>query len=373
MGAAEMSVINRMLQDLEKRQAKNPVDGALSNQVRVPVPRERETAIPWGWLVIGLLSAGCLALGYLYWQQIRQAPGLASRQPLAKPEIPPPMLKPETSLAAREAPHVEAPSKPETVSPAKPAAVPSMNASRSSDASLAKPGQSAAARTTPSSLPQETKQTPAAPPSPPAPVLNTEEIKNIKQVTPEQMADNNYHRALALLQQGRIAEAQALLESVLKQDPKHIGARQALLGIMVENRQTASAIQLLQAGLAVDPSRVEYAMALARLQVAGNDNGAALATMQKYLPQGAGRADYQGFLALLLERADHHKEAAQHYQEALRMSPDTAQWWLGLGISLQASGNPQGAFQAYSRAKQLGTLSPDLQAFIEQRMKQVQQ
>ena len=114
-------------------------------------------------------------------------------------------------------------------------------------------------------------------------------------------------------------------------------------------------------------------MALARLQVDANDNGSALGTMQKYLPQGAERADYQGFLALLLERSNRHKEAAQHYQAALRMSPDTAQWWMGLGISLQAAGDMQGAFQAYSQAKQLGTLSPELLTFIDQRMRQVQQ
>jgi len=47
-------------------------------------------------------------------------------------------------------------------------------------------------------------------------------------------------------------------------------------------------------------------------------------------------------------------------------------WLLGLGISLQADNQPARAAEAFRRARQNGNLSPELQAFAEQRLKQLQ-
>jgi MSHA biogenesis protein MshN len=44
-----------------------------------------------------------------------------------------------------------------------------------------------------------------------------------------------------------------------------------------------------------------------------------------------------------------------------------------LGISLQTEKRYAEAEQAYGRARAANTLAPDLQAFVEQRLKQVQQ
>jgi MSHA biogenesis protein MshN len=47
-------------------------------------------------------------------------------------------------------------------------------------------------------------------------------------------------------------------------------------------------------------------------------------------------------------------------------------WWIGLGMSLQALARNAEAQDAYRRARANGNLHPELAAFAEQRLKQLQ-
>jgi len=221
----------------------------------------------------------------------------------------------------------------------------------------------------------ENSPKPAADTPKPAKVVDlgqTVEIsKEIKQVSPQQRAENAYRQAYASLQQGRMGEAEESLRQALQFDPRHAAARQALAALLVEAKQLGRAEQLLQQGLELQPGHSGYAMTLARLQVERGDVPAALATLQRNPPSGE-NAEYHGFMAALLQRVERHKEAIEQYQIALRSNPGAGPWLLGLGISLQADNQPAKAADAFRRAKASTTLSPELQAFAEQRLKQVQ-
>jgi MSHA biogenesis protein MshN len=54
------------------------------------------------------------------------------------------------------------------------------------------------------------------------------------------------------------------------------------------------------------------------------------------------------------------------------LAPRAGLWWMGMGISLQADNRSAEALDAFRRAKSAGGLSPDLLAFVDQRMKQLQ-
>ena len=197
--------------------------------------------------------------------------------------------------------------------------------------------------------------------------------KQIKEITPQQRAENEYSKAVALLQQGRMTEASELLGNVLQLDPGNTAARQTLVGLLVEGKRYGEAERSLQDGLKLDPSQTGLAMILARLQVEQGDTQSALKTLQHSLPYAAERPDYQAFLAALLQREGRHKEAIEHYLQALRKVPGSGVWLMGLGISLQAENRPAEAQEAFIRAKASNTLSPDLQAFVEQQLKRSKQ
>jgi MSHA biogenesis protein MshN len=203
------------------------------------------------------------------------------------------------------------------------------------------------------------------------PVLPENGVK-LSKVTVQQQAENEYRKALAAQAQGRIPEAQAGLEQALQLDPQHTAARQTLVAWMVEQGRIPQAIQKLQDALANDPAQVALAIILARLQVDQGDVKAALASLQRSLPYVLGRAEYHAFLAALFQREQQHKEAINHYQTALLQTPENAVWWMGLGISLQAEQQKAAARDAFQRAKNSSALSPQLQAFVVERLNQLQ-
>jgi MSHA biogenesis protein MshN len=190
-----------------------------------------------------------------------------------------------------------------------------------------------------------------------------------RQESASQRAEGEYRRALVSLQDGRMTETVAALEQALKLDPGHDAARQTLVGLLIEAKRTDEAIRHLQAGLAIDARQPALAMLLARLQI--ERGGSGIETLTRTLPYAGNHADYHAFLAGALEREQRHREAAEQYQAALRTAPGNGVWWMGLGMALQADKRNAEALEAFQRARASGTLSPELQAFVERRLQQL--
>lgn len=342
-----MSVINRMLQELE---ARHEDAGALPGPVRaVPPP-----ATPaWRWLVLGLALVVLAGVSWLVWrEETRPVPAqrAGGTRPPAVDAAPPPVAQVEPSLQLRLA----EPPPPQPPAPPAPASGP------------ATPLPPASARAPAPATPVAGAPAPSLPPAP-------TEVNILKQISPAQRADQHYREALALLAGGRTAEAENLLEEALRLDPRHLAARQALLAQRVNAGRHEEAQRLLQAGLA-EPALAQgeaaavLAMALARLQLERSGAASALATLERYAPQAAGNAEYAAFQAALLQRLERHGEAVTHFQSALRLRPQQAAWWLGLALSLEASGRAAEAGQAFERARQLPGLTPELRALVDQRL-----
>ncbi len=385
-----MSVINRMLQELERRH--DETEERMPGVVRaVPAhlsPVSYRAGL-WGGAIIGLaLLVGILGWRVaVSWKTNRASPATVAAAPVPAPQtlsavpvVPRPHLKPSVTLervpvAAGNIVTAPMPAAPEPV--AAPAAKPNREAPL---VSLAKPPQAAPEKSPPalpapvvaeSSVPGSVEQEAiikTRPTGTEAPVSN-----NIKQVSVAQRADFHYREALSFITQGRMQEAQEALEAVLRIDPKNLDARQVLLSLLVDEKHYPQAEQLLQTGLQLHLAPAAQAAALARVQLERGDQAAALATLEKYAPQVGKDSEYHGFYAALLQRAGRHAEAIQQFQAALKIQPHQATWLMGLGISLQAEKRNTEAAQAYSQAYAANTLAPDLQAFVAQRLQQVRQ
>ena len=190
-----------------------------------------------------------------------------------------------------------------------------------------------------------------------------------KQANPRQEAENEYRRALGLVQDGRITAGISGLEQSLRLFPRHDAARQTLIGLLLESRRPDDAIQQLEQGLAQDAGQTAMAMTLARLQV--ERSGPALQTLQRSLPHAQDNAEYQGFIAALLQREQRHKDAIEHYTSALRMQPKNGIWWMGLGISLQADQRLPDARVAFQKAKASGSLDGELPSYVDKKLQQL--
>lgn len=351
-----MSLINKMLQDLDARGTPDGRGDAAG--IRSVPERERGQGVSRALVFGGAagLTAAAIALGWVYWKRPPVPPVLVSvaSTPVAAP-LPVPAPAPAAAPVAVPAPVATAPVAPEPMLQA---------------------GETVAPAKLHAAEMRRITQQPARPAV--APVVKTpapaasERLLDGKQVTPQQRVENEYRRALGQLQDGRVSEALAGLQQTLQLDPRHQGARETLVRLLLEAQRPDDAARQLQLSLALDPKQPAQAMMLARLQLdKANGGAAALDTLMRSLPHAADNGDYRAFLAAVLQREQRYREAAEQYQLALQTAPDNSVWWMGLGIALQADNHPAQARQAFERAKGLQTLSPQLQAFVERKLVQL--
>jgi MSHA biogenesis protein MshN len=190
-----------------------------------------------------------------------------------------------------------------------------------------------------------------------------------RELTVQQRAENDYRRALASLQEGRVTEAIGSLERSLGIDPRHEAARQTLVGLLLENKRYDEAIGQIEAGLAIEPRQPSLAMLLARLQI--ERGGSGIDTLMRTLPYAAGNGDYHAFLAGALQRQQRHREASEQYQAALRAAPRNGVWLMGLGMSLLAEKRNAEALAALRAARDSGGLSAELSGLVERKLQQL--
>lgn len=195
--------------------------------------------------------------------------------------------------------------------------------------------------------------------------------KPIKKVSPQQQAENEFRRAYILAQQGKMDDAVIGYKLALSLDPSHEMAREALVSVLQESKRYTEAEKVLQDALGMDDKQTHFAMLLARLQVERSDVPMAIQTLEKSLPYATRLADYQAFIAALLQRQGRNKEAITFYQNALQLSPASGLWLMGLGISLQAESHKEEAMDAYNRALATHNMSPELEAFVKQKIKEI--
>jgi MSHA biogenesis protein MshN len=351
-----MSLINKMLQDLDARGT--PAAESMQGHIKPVAPDERRVAAP----LLALGAAGALAIalaGGFGWRYLHK--------PVARPAPPD---QPALAIAPPQAPPAPAITTPAPASqPAQPVAVHKRGekpaARQGSKAAEARKDKAAAkkkgrreaivAKHQPVAAP---KRAALAPP-----------VAAAREETSGHRAEEAYRRGLGSLQEGRVGEAIATLEQALQIEPRHDAARQTLVGLLIENKRSDEAIRQLQLGLTLDPRQPALAMLLARLQI--ERGGSGIDTLTRTLPYAAGNGDYHALLAGALQRQQRHREAAEQYQAALRTQPGNGVWWMGLGISLQAESRNAEALEAFQKAKAAGTLSAQLQAFVERRLAQL--
>lgn len=396
-----MSLVNKMLRDLDARRAGIDERGLLQTAVS-PLPvddegRGRQLAIG----VFAVLGLGLAAALQFHWlpMDVEDVP-MSVPLPPARPTPPPPVapaapvapvaVAEQEAVAAQSAPAPDAvppaptlqlaaeaglrlesqllslplPSKIEPAPVAKTEVRPEPKTETKADVKTASVAPRPAAKPEPKPEPR-IAALPAASPS-------TDGKIDKQPLRPPALdrADAEYKQAVLVQRQGNVEEALTRFRRALADQPDHVGARQALAGLLLEHHRYDEADTVLRAGIEIGSARLAFATMLARLKVERGDVPTALDILLQQAAVGEKSADYQGFVAALLNRLGRHGEASARYRLATRLSPNEGRWWAGLGIALDAEGKNVEARDAYQRARALSGLSPDLLAHIDQRLKQ---
>ena len=186
-------------------------------------------------------------------------------------------------------------------------------------------------------------------------------------LTTGQIAENAYRRGVNLLAQGHPALARLALRSALRRDPRNLPARELLAGLLLQQGRQSDAARVLEQGLAVLPQQTAFVYLLARIDAARDAPGPAIALLERGLASAGSDPDYLALLATLDQREGNNAAAVQLFGQALALRPLDGNWWIGLGISLESESRWASARQAYSRAT-LTRLNPTLKRYAEERL-----
>jgi tetratricopeptide (TPR) repeat protein len=353
-----------MLQELDRRNAVAPALPQDGPQVVKSVGSAPRSAHEWFWRVLAVLVL--MSVCWVAWVAYQLQPRtvvtpLALQVPQQRPVvIEAPIAKPIRVVEAPKPDAVEAKSEPiaapEAFKPARSIETPVPEAKpRLPKAQARKVAPLSAATPTSAATPATTVL-----------VDKRERAKGVNEA-----AEARFRRAVALLNQARISEAEEQLAAALQADPSHVPARQAYVALLLEQQRVASALRLLREAVDASPAQPVFSLGLARIHAEQREYPAALAVIENAGPAAQG-AEFQALRAAVLQRLGRHAEAVAAYEDALKKSPQPGGTWTGFAISLEALGRPAEAALAYQRALGAGPLPRELREYAEARVRALQ-
>ncbi len=186
--------------------------------------------------------------------------------------------------------------------------------------------------------------------------------------TKRRLADTAYREGLELAEDGDLASAMDKFAEALSHLPLHANARRTLAVALARQGRLEEANLTLAEGLRQDRSQSGLAKLQARVLVERGAPAEALSVLEASAPMVSEDPEYHAFIAALRELQGQHAEAARIYGKVLKLEPLRSNWWIGLGISLEADGQSARALPVYETARRIGGLDPDSRNYIETRI-----
>lgn len=354
-----MSVINKMLRDLDRRQAA-AVAPAARAQARTGIARDtlilndaetlsRRPGLP-GWVILIVIGMVLLAGAGVWWYLGNNIPipRTVAAVKLAALTVP---AKPVIAVAPAAAPVVAA---------SAPLSAPSsvlsladislrMDSNLLVSPALVKASKPKAAATLPS-VPEKAAKNPI-------PTVTTVKAgkPSVTASVPTATASFNAVRQSSV--QEALAQAQSLWNS---------GSHQTAIDLLHEALATVERANT-GGGLAGNKSVLaSLARELARMEMAQGRVSQTLELLTRLEPVLSGVADIWAIRGNAAQRLGRHSESVAAYQMALKLRPNEPRWMLGAAVSLAVQGQTVESAELAEKARAGGALSPEVATYLRQ-------
>lgn len=204
-------------------------------------------------------------------------------------------------------------------------------------------------------------------------VVKGDIVKHARKPVAISETDNLLYQSEKLYRQGNITGALDRLNAAVENEPRHRVARTRLALRLSEQQQTDLAIKVLQEGLAIIPDMPDWALVLAQIHMRDGRLAAAEKVLSGAIPPVADNQDYNALYAAVLQKLEKHRKAAEIYRNLLQVNPENGIWWMGLAISLEAISMSNDARFAYRNALAVKSLTPEIQQYIIERIRILEQ
>lgn len=339
-----MSVINQMLNDLDKRK---------QHQVRqAPVwqPQTQSGKLRL-WLAAGLVILAGIC-GVYYWLYLEQP----EAAPVAAPQEP---VEPAAAVTQSQ------PAKAEKVVP-KPLVVLDTPLKTEQKSQVTSRERVSVARPPAKKTPSEPKVTTTEKEE--AAVLSVK----AKAMSAADMAQNAYKRGLEAKNMAELVSAREAFEQALVHSPSHVEAREQLAAIFFSLGEINSALSLLQNGQTIHPELASFKLMEARLWQHQEHNERALSVLSQLSPDPVTQLEYWLFRAGLEIELKAFEQADKTYSQLLGVWPEAGRVWLGKALALDGLGLYSQASEAYRIALEKRDLSTSGTRFVHQRLTELE-
>lgn len=186
--------------------------------------------------------------------------------------------------------------------------------------------------------------------------------------TPQQIMQRLKQQAVTAQQNGNFTTAVESWQGILKMAPDNaegwLGLAQAWQ--LQGQNQTAYNILLQALQQGVSDASVHLQLAQFAVQQQNWQQAADFLTVDFNI---LAVPEYYGLRATVQQQLGQHQQALQGFQALLQLQPQQGRWWLGAALSLEAMAQPEQARQYYRQALQWSSnLSAASRHFIQQRL-----
>jgi MSHA biogenesis protein MshN len=358
-----MSVINKMLRDLDQRQAKAGAtdathaglalgtaalaDGSGRAAGRSAMPGVR-VAVLFAFLALAAVAGGAWWIA----QRPVAAPSAAVAVLVSKsPEVAPPVVV----LTPSEATTVSAP-------PAVAQLAPETDKLSESNVNAAVPPPAPAVASL-VKLPAVAAQRDAAPREPATLGLRMDTTIALRRLSERASAAERAGMPTAE-QQPKIATAGEALERA--QALWNSGSRDAAIDLLQDAVAVAERAGAGTGFAQGNPVLLPLVRELTRMQLAESRHSAVWDTLTRLEPQLGSTPDLWAIRASVAQRLGRHQDSVHAYMTALQSRPNEQRWMLGAAVSLAALGQTASASEMADKARAVGVVSPDILGYLRQ-------
>ena len=154
---------------------------------------------------------------------------------------------------------------------------------------------------------------------------------------------------LAHLQAGRLQEAEAIFQSILRDQAQHPDALH-LSGLLKHRAgEHETAVALIEDAIKMNPTAPAFHNNCGEVYRALDNHDSAIACYEQALALNPNYAEAHYNLGNVLQTLERQEEARVHYEQALSLNPDFAEAHYNLGISLQDLGRQEDAIARYEQ------------------------
>lgn len=194
---------------------------------------------------------------------------------------------------------------------------------------------------------------------------STMEVTTSKQPNSKEALKQRIQVALQLQNNN---DAISLLNKLLSIEPDNQPARKKLAALQFAKGNINEAKKVIQTGINRQPEVSDYRLMLARLYVQQKNTDLAHKTLMGALSNASSEPDLISYRASLAKKIERYDLAKEDYTKLIVSQPSNAKWWLGLAISDEKLGNYKAAVLAYRKADELDQLSSEVTTFVRQRL-----